>query len=436
MAENRGVDSILPVPARALAAMRPGARNGDVSERLSRDKDRLANHGALPHMPRASGSFLMRRIAIVGTGFVADYYAASLRTFPDIELVGCFDRDAERLQRFCAHWTLPAAESFEALLASEATLLLNLTNPHEHFATSAAALRAGKHVYSEKPLATDFEDAKALRALADELGLQIASAPCSLLGQSAQTLREAIETGAVGAPRLVYAELDDDYISQAPVAKWHSASGAPWPLRDELRVGCTLEHAGYYLTWLMDLFGPVATVVSASAHIGEVSHLTPEQVAPDYASATLFFESSMVARLTCSIIAPHDHRLRVFGESGVAEIAQAWNNQAPVRIRKRFAIRRRLVNSPIATKARPGAWTAHPFVDRKQAAMNFMLGPAEMLDAIAAGRPAKLGGDFALHLTEVTLAIQNAGSTTGAQAMTTRFKRTAPVRWAGTRTEI
>lgn len=378
----------------------------------------------------------MRKIAIVGTGYVADYYAASLRTFPDIVVIGCFDRDAERLARFCTHYGLPAVESFEALLASEATLLLNLTNPHEHYAVSAAALKAGKHVYSEKPLATDLDDAKKLHALAAELGLQLASAPCSLLGQSAQTLREAIETGAIGTPRLVYAELDDDYISQAPVSKWLSASGAPWPIKDELKVGCTLEHAGYYLTWLMDMFGSIATVVSASAHVGEVGHMTDEPPAPDYSSATLFFESGMVARLTCSIIAPHDHRLRVFGERGVAEIAQAWNNQAPVNLRRRFVIRRRLLNSPIASKAKPGSWTAHPFVDRKQAAMNFMLGPAEMLDAIAAGRPAKLGGDFALHLTEVTLAVQNAGRTSGAREMTTRFKRTAPVRWTGTRTEV
>jgi predicted dehydrogenase len=378
----------------------------------------------------------MRKIAMIGTGYVADYYAASLRTFPDIELVACYDRDRERLHRFCAHYGFPAVDSFEALLASDATLVLNLTNPHQHFDVSAAALRAGKNVYSEKPLATEVAQARELHALAAQLGLQIGSAPCSLLGQSAQTLRQAVETGAVGTPRLVYAELDDDFISQAPVGKWLSASGAPWPIKDELKVGCTLEHAGYYLTWLMDMFGPVATVVSASAHVGEVGHITAETPAPDYASGTLFFESGIVARLTCSIIAPHDHRLRVFGDSGVAEIDQAWNNEAPVRIRKRFVLRRKLVNSPIASKAKPGGWTAHPFVDRKQAAMNFMLGPAEMLDAIAAGRPPKLGGDWALHLTEVTLALQNAGSTAGAQKIESRFRKTAPIRWAGTSTEV
>src|SRR5690606_27720402 len=152
---------------------------------------------------------------------------------------------------------LPAAASLDALLASGATLVLNLTNPHEHFAVSHAALSAGKHVYSEKPLATNLMQARELHALARERGLHLASAPCNMLSQTAQTARQALEDGTIGTPRLIYAELDDDFISQAPTEKWMSESGSPWPLRDELKVGCTLEHAGYYLTWLMDMFGPV-----------------------------------------------------------------------------------------------------------------------------------------------------------------------------------
>lgn len=377
----------------------------------------------------------MRIIAMIGTGYVADLYAASLKSFPDIMLRGCFDRDPARLRQYCDHWGFTAFDSLEALLASDATLVLNLTNPHEHYDVSRAALEAGKHVYSEKPLATDLAQAMQLHAFAAERGLHLASAPCSLMSQTAQTARKALEDGAIGNPRLVYAELDDDFISQAPVDKWLSESGAPWPLRDELKVGCTLEHAGYYLTWLMDMFGPIATVVSASAHIGDVGHLTDEPVAPDYSSATLYFENGVVARLTCSIIAPHDHRLRVFGDSGVLDIKECWANQAPVRVRKRFVLRRRLINSPLARTVKAESWMKHPFVGRRgSASMNFMLGPAEMLDAIAAGRTPKIGADFALHLTEVTLAIQNAGRDSGAQQMTTRFERTAPVRWAETRT--
>jgi hypothetical protein len=62
--------------------------------------------------------------------------------------------------------------------------------------------------------------------------------------------------------------------------------------------------------------------------------------------------------------------------------------------------------------------------------MNFMLGPAEMLDSIRTGRRSRLSNDFALHMTEVTLAIQNAGEQSGAQAMTTRCEPMEPMPWA------
>jgi predicted dehydrogenase len=376
-----------------------------------------------------------RTVAIIGTGFVADLYAASLKTFPDIKVVACYDRDGERLARFCAHWNLPAVSSLEAALASAATIILNLTNPDSHYEVSRAALDAGRHVYSEKPLATAMDDARALYALALEKGLQLASAPCSLLSETAQTARRALDEGVIGKPRLVYAELDDDFISQAPLALWKSESGTPWPVQDELKVGCTLEHAGYYLTWLMAMFGRVETVAAASAQVTDTGHLTDGPVAPDYSAATLFFESGMVARLTCSIVAPHDHRLRVFGDGGVLQVGECWDNLAPVSYRRRFVVRRRLVTNPIARKVKPDKAARHPSVKRRGAAsMNFMLGPAEMLDAIAAGRPSRLSGDFALHLTEVSLAIQAAGRDTGSQRMTSGFTRPAPVRWAGTRT--
>ena len=133
-----------------------------------------------------------------------------------------------------------------------------------------------------------------------------------------------------------------------------------------------------------------------------------EDAAPDFSVATLFFESGMVARLTCSIVAQHDHGLRIIGDDGTLEVGEAWANDAPVKVRRRFAVRRRLVESP-RRKTYKIKGPTHPKVGRRGAAsMNFALGPAEVLDALAAGRPSRLGGDFALHLTEVTLAIQNA----------------------------
>src|SRR5690606_34555385 len=146
-------------------------------------------------------------------------------------------------------------------------VILNLTNPTSHVAVSDACLRAGFHVWSEKPLALRMDKAVALHALAQEKSLILASAPSSVLGEAAQTLGHALRHGIAGTPRLIYAELDDGYVPQARFRDWISASGAPWPYADEFRTGCTLEHAGYYLSWLIAIFGPVRTVVAASATV-------------------------------------------------------------------------------------------------------------------------------------------------------------------------
>jgi len=371
-------------------------------------------------------------IAIVGTGYVADLYMRSFKTFPSINVVKAFDIDRDRLNAFCRYWGVLPASSLEDAIAGSSRkvdLVLNLTNPSTHYSVSRLCLEADRPVYSEKPLATSMREAFDLHALARTKRLVIASAPCSFLGRAAQTACRALRDGEIGKPLLVYAELDDDFVSQAPYKKWISESGAPWPYRDEFKVGCTLEHAGYYLTWLMAMFGSIKTVVACAAEVVSDKLPDAEPCAPDYSSATLMFECGVVARLTCSIVAPHNHSLRIFGDRGVLEVRECWSNAAAVRIRRRHVVRRRLINSPFSRSVRLPEPT-HPMVGRRGAAsMNFALGPVEVLAAIREGRPSRLNADFALHLNEVTLAIQNPGPV-GAQTMTTTCPRIAPMPWA------
>lgn len=370
------------------------------------------------------------RVVLLGCGFVADLYMRSLATMPGIKVAGVWDIDSARLAAFCAHWNLPVRDSFQALLAGAPdALILNLTNPDSHFETTQACLEAGRHVYSEKPLAMTMQEAQSLHAMAGDKGLILASAPCSALGEAAQTLGHALRAGIAGTPRVVYAELDDGFVPQAAYHKWQTESGAPWPYEDEFRVGCTLEHAGYYLTWLISWFGPVRTVVAASAEtIPDKEGSGP--FAPDFSTATLFFENGPVARLTCSIVAPHDHGIRIVGDKGVLSCKAAWDNAAKVRFARRITLRRRLMEHPFPRTLGLEQPT-HPKVKRwGAAAMNFMLGPAEVLEALRDNRPCRLSNDFALHLTEVTLAIQNAGETTGAQRMTTTCTTMEPMPWA------
>ena len=199
----------------------------------------------------------------------------------------------------------------------------------------------------------------------------------SVLGEAAQTLWLAVRGNEIGKVRLVYAEIDDDFVPRAPYPKWLSESGAPWPFRDKFTVGCTLEHAGYYLTWLMAMFGTVEGVIAASANLVPDKLGNGVKTAPDCSRATLFFKSGLVARLTCSIVAPHNHSIRIIGDAGILEVAEGWNNNAAVRVRRRFAIRRKLINSPFTRRLRIDGAT-HPKVKSwGAAALNFALGPAD-----------------------------------------------------------
>lgn len=355
----------------------------------------------------------------------------SLATFPHVSVDRVYDRDASRLSAFAAHWNVPTRATLDDFFQDlpAGSVILNLTNPKSHFEINKACLEAGHHVYSEKPLAIDMGDAQALYDLAEQQGLMLASAPCSVLGEAAQTLGKALQDGVAGTPRLIYAELDDGFIPQAPFADWTSESGAPWPADDEFRVGCTLEHAGYYLAWLISYFGSVRRVVAASAEV--VPDKDPSGAGtPDYASATLFFENGPVTRLTCSIVAPHDHQIRVIGDAGVLGLKRAWDNRAPVKFFRRLRLRRRLLEMPFGRRIRLSNPT-HPFAGKWGAAnMNFALGPLEMIESLQENRQCRLSNAFALHLNEVTLAIQNAGDTNCVQDMTTRCEPMEPMPWA------
>ncbi|PKQ13650.1 MAG: oxidoreductase [Alphaproteobacteria bacterium HGW-Alphaproteobacteria-1] len=373
----------------------------------------------------SGGQDVAGRVALVGCGFVADLYMRSLRLYPEVQVVAVHDRDAGRQAAFVAHWGVTGVNSLEALLGvlRPGDVVLNLTNPASHAEVSRAVLEAGHHVWCEKPMTLDLAQAQALHDLAEARGLWHLSAPASVLGEAAQVLLAAVRHGVAGRVRLIYAEMDDGYIPQAPYRRWQSESGAPWPAADEFAVGCTLEHAGYVVAWLIAIFGRITRVVAASAQV------VPETGAgaPDVSVAVLFFEGGEMARLTCSIVAPHDHRLRIIGDRGVLGLREVWDNAAAVRFYRRFTLRRRLMEAPFGRRLRARG-PSHPKAGRwGAAAMNFALGPIEMLAAQAEGRAPRITNAMALHLTEVVLAIHEGA---GAREMATRCDPMEPAQWA------
>jgi predicted dehydrogenase len=380
-------------------------------------------------------------IAFVGCGFVAGFYARTMHNHPRLKLVGVMDRDPRRAAHFADFYGVPCYRSFEELLADDAVqIVVNLTNPGSHYEVSRASLEAGKHVYSEKPLSTDFTQACELVELAERRGLYLSSAPCNVLGDSAQTVWKALRENAIGPVRLVYAELDDGLIHRMRYRRWKSEHGVPWPSKDEFEVGCTLEHAGYYLTWLAAFFGPAESVTAfASCQIPDKETDVPlDVIAPDFSVAAIRFRSGVVARITCSIVAPHDHRLRIFGDDGVLSVEECWNYRSPVYLKRRTRWALFMEKFPLASTVLGLDGKRYPLLKVAEQRhrysgthmMDFARGVAELEAAISERRPSRLSAQFTLHVNEIVLTMQNPGLMGCPRLLTSSFEPMEPM--AGT----
>ena len=373
------------------------------------------------------------KIAFVGCGYVADLYARTLSLHPGFDLAGVVDRNAERARRFAAHWSTPRYESLEQLLADRTVdIAVNLTSPSAHYQVSHACLEAGKHVYSEKPLAMELGQARDLVELAERRGLHIVSAPCTLLGEAAQTVWKALRDNRAGAVRVVYAEMDDGPVHRMPYRSWVSASGTPWPYKSEFETGCTLEHAGYHVSWMVAFFGPATSVTAVSTIQIPDKRIDPplEVSAPDFSVACIRFASGVVARLTCSIIARPDHSLRIVGDEGVLTVADTWHNRSPVYLQRWLTLRRRTRLSPWRRKI-PLLGRSDPRLKRRGAsAVDFLCGIADLTEAVRADRSPRLSPPFSLHVNEVVLSIHEATERGTSREIASTFDPIEPMPWA------
>lgn len=371
------------------------------------------------------------RLAIIGCGYVADYYLRTLPLHPELVVVGICDRQPTRMSNLVANYSVGRTyvDVAEVCADAEVDLVVNLTNPKDHFEVSLAALQADKHVYSEKPLAMELGQARQLADLADRRGLQLASAPCSVLGETAQTVWKALREQRVGRVRLVYAEMDDGLVHKMPYTKWLSMTGTPWPFRDEFEVGCTLEHAGYYTTWLTTFFGPAVSVTAFATPLIPDKGVNVDVVSPDFSVACITFASGVVARLTCGIVGAHDHSLRIFGDEGTLEVPDSWFYGSPVTIRKSVNILRKRLEGKLVRKV-PPVRPVEKFDYRGAQQMDFARGVAELASAVRERRRSRLANDFSLHNNELVLAISQAASTSMPYRMTTTFVPPTPMEWA------
>lgn len=398
------------------------------------------------------------KVAFVGCGYVFDIYMRTRWAYPELDIQGVFDIDATRLIKVSQHYAVRAYQSYDALLADpDVEIVVNLTSIGSHYDVIKGALLAGKHVYSEKPLTTNVARTRELFAIADAKGLVLTGAPCNLYSDAIGTIWKAVDQGAIGKPVLVYAELDDNPAHLMNLESVQSPTGAPFPYAEELQEGCTVEHVGYHLVWICAMFGPVVSLSAFSKALVANKTATPLDPAdtPDFSVACLNFANGVAARVTCSWVAPRDHRFRIIGEEGELSADNVFHDQSVVHLerftrvslgaRKSYTLRnqplvgrrfgiggrrlqlvRRWKSHAVEAERGVGRTAKHKIVSwirrREVYAQDKLLGIAEMDLAMREERSQPMPPDFLMHINELTLLIQRSGTDGHAVKPTTTFE--------------
>ncbi len=202
------------------------------------------------------------RLAIVGVGDVAqrDYLPELGRLADRVEPVVACSRTADRARDVAERFRIPrwTTSYDEAVNADDVDAILNLTPFSLHVDVTLAALAAGKHVYSEKPLALTSAEAGAIAERADRSGCVVVAAPCVLLFPQVRRASEIVEGGELGNVFTARGH------GQGGVPPWEGYVSDPSPYFARAG-GPLVDMAVYPLHALTGLLGSVREVSAFSA---------------------------------------------------------------------------------------------------------------------------------------------------------------------------
>lgn len=277
------------------------------------------------------------KIGIIGTGHISEIYCQNLTTVHEnTEIIACADVNREAAQKKAEKWNIPYVLTVEELLQREdIDIVVNLTPPKNHYEIIKASLLAGKHVFTEKPLATTAAEADELVALAKEKGKMLGAAPETNYGAGVSTGKALIAQGAIG--KVLYADARFRWPGDE---NWHPNPSFLY----QPGAGPLYDRGPYFLNALVDLLGNVSQVsamtaigfptrtVTSKPRYGEVFKVET----PSHVQGMLRFENGVLATLLLSfdMKCPYDSAIEIFGTEGSILIKEPIGFGYPVYLSK------------------------------------------------------------------------------------------------------
>lgn len=360
------------------------------------------------------------KIGIIGAGNVLSQYLdkASIHAEFEIAALGDVNLDAAKAQ--AERYGIPKAVSPSELIADpDVEVVVNFTPPRLHAQVTLEAIAAGKHVFTEKPFATNLDDAREIIRAAQDAGLHVGCAPATFLGGGMQTSRKVIDAGWIGRPVAAVASFTcRGYEYWHPNIDPFYSPGA----------GPMLDIGPYLITNLVNFFGP-ATRVSASAQRssetrprlqgdGEIDVQVPTHIA-----GTVDFASGAVATVITSwdVWNASLPFIEIYGTRGSLDTPHPDLYSGEPSVRR--GAERDLTDDWFPPHG--GDWRDVPSTHRGDAGR--AIGLAEFADALRTGRTPRTGADFAYHVLEILLAFEESSKRGTHIAIESSCERPAPL---------
>ena len=374
----------------------------------------------------------MKKLAVglLGCGDVSDIYFQNCAKFDVLSIVACASLHVEKARAKAKQYSIRKACTVDQLLhAPEVDVVLNLTSPKVHAELNLVALTAGKHVYTEKPLASTLPEGAEILTLARSRGLRVGCAPDTFLGARLQACRRALDSGLIGQPVAASAFV------MSPGHEWHH------PNPDFFYKpggGPVLDMGPYYITALVALLGPVRKVsgfsrqtfaqrtIQTAPRKGE----TIQVEVATHVAGTLQFAGGAIGTLVASFDVWDSElpRIEIYGTAGTLCIRDVDPILGPnifggqVLIRTKERSRWRGIPRPVGVEEWDRLPAGSAYTENSRG-----LGLADMAYGILDNRPHRASGELAYHVLDVSLGLLRAAETGSSVPIQSTCERPAPL---------
>lgn len=386
------------------------------------------------------------RVAMIGVGAISGIYLKNLtETFREVELIGVCDLIPERAEKGVADVRARIEQGakaavpkiykdmYEAFADPEVEVILNLTRPYEHFEVTKQALLHGKHVYSEKPLAVDMEEADELVALAQEKGLLLGGAPDTFMGAGVQTARHIIDSGMIGG--VIGANC-------AMVCHGHETWHPDPEFYYKRGGGPMMDMGPYYVTALVQLLGEAKAVmgmtkksfkeriITSDPHCGEIIDVDVDT----HLCGNILFSSGAVAQILTTFDVHYSSqaqaRFEVYGTKGTLIVPDPNTFGGPVLLlRPEDQAAAPKTDPALEKKTVPNIYAGYKEIPLlfDYAENSRALGLADLCKALRSGRDFRANYQQQHHVLEILTSFSKSSEAGALVPLKTRYTRTAPM---------